>query len=335
MYIAFILAPNIVISGNSNGIKSQAKQWRKYLTRRGHTVDEIDVWGHYDWKSYDIIHIFGSGLWLQGFVERIQLFNANLVFSPIIDSFQSPFLYKVSSFVGLKRLRLWSPTYTLRKLMPYFKAVFVRSDYEAAYVNYSLGFAKDNIFKVPVSISSYSGNDDVIGKEDFCLHISSIYQKRKNVIRLIEAAKMFKFKLVLAGSKGTVAEFKPIQDAIGCAENIEVLGFISEEEKEDLYRRAKVFALPSIREGVGIVALDAAVFNCQVVLTNVGGPKEYFNGQAILVNPNNTEEIGRAIAEAIKGYKANNSFKNYVLNNFSEDRVAEKLEQSYTEVTRL
>ena len=138
-------------------------------------------------------------------------------------------------------------------------------------------------------------------RETFCIHISSISDECKNVLRLIKAAKKFGFRLVLAGKKGSVSQFKPLADEIGNSDNIEVMGFISEEQKLDLYRRAKVFALPSIKEGVGIVALDAAHFGCEVVITDVGGPKEYFGDYAYKVNPYSIDSIGIAIKTAMGG----------------------------------
>src|SRR5690606_27226277 len=107
------------------------------------------------------------------------------------------------------------------------------------------------------------------------------------------------FRLVLAGSTGSEEEFRPIKEEIGDATNIEVLGFISEETKLDLYSKAKVFALPSLWEGVGIVALDAAVFGCKIVITKNGGPKEYYNGMAEVVDPLDIDSIGTSILKLL------------------------------------
>ena len=49
--------------GAGDGSKMQAEIWLKELERKGHQVGRINPWGHYDWKSYDIVHVFGFGLW--------------------------------------------------------------------------------------------------------------------------------------------------------------------------------------------------------------------------------------------------------------------------------
>lgn len=332
MKIAYILRPNILNSGDSNGIKSQARTWKTGLEKLGHSVDEIDVWKHYDWKEYDIIHFFGTGFWLIGLVSDLRKKNANLVLSPIIDSIKSPLKYKLSTFLGAAKMRLYSPTYAMKKSLPYFKGVFVRSAYEAKYLSYSMGYHKEKIFNVPISFDARFNQHASTEKENFCLHVSSIYQSRKNVVRLIQAAKKYHFKLVLAGSKGTEKDFAPIKRAIGDARNIEVLGFVTNEQLTDLYRKAKVFALPSIAEGVGIVALDAAIHGCGIVITNIGGPKEYFGKMAYQVNPYNVDEIGASILKAINEKNFQPELSNHIAENYSQESVIKQLEESYFQI---
>ena len=48
-----------------------------------------------------------------------------------------------------------------------------------------------------------------------------------------------------------------LRNLIGTAKNIEYVGTLSEDSLKDYYRRAKVFALPSYSEGVGMVAMEA------------------------------------------------------------------------------
>ena len=139
MKIAYIIYPDSVISGRSNGIRAQAKTWKKGLIDYfGHDVTEINVWRNYNLKDFDLLHIFGNGLWLLTFVKSLHKINKNIIISPIIDTIQPPFLYKLSSYFGFSRLRLFSPTYSLRKTLPYVKGVFVRSDYERYYLEHSL-----------------------------------------------------------------------------------------------------------------------------------------------------------------------------------------------------
>lgn len=332
MKIAYTLAPIAVISGNANGIKSQARTWKKGLESKGHLVDEINVWGNYDWAAYDVVHIFGTGLYLYPFVSHLKKKNQNIVFSPIIDTLQSPVLYRTVSRLGSLKFKIWSPTFSLRKSLPLIKRILVRSSHEAEYFT---GMIPSNLIcKVPLSVSNlYPATRNQ--KEPFCLHISSITQPRKNVHRLIKAAIKYNFELVLAGSKGNPKDFNKLLDLIGQHKNIKVLGFISEEDKLVLYQRAKVFALPSLIEGVGIVALDAAILECEIVITDLGGPKEYYSNLAQIINPYDVDSIGKAIVNALDGsinYQPELSI--HIKNNYSSEIVINRLEEVYYDIIK-
>ncbi|WP_163710525.1 glycosyltransferase [Mangrovibacterium lignilyticum] len=301
------------------------------IVKSGYTVDLIECWGNYDWSSYDLVHIFGRGLWLIDFIPNLASKNPNIVISPIIDSIESVFLYKLTSFLGNEKLRMYSLTYGLRKIFPQISGVFVRSDYEARYIRNSLGLPSNKIYKVPLSLSKEI-NISHHEKENFCLHVSSIYHDRKNVIRLIQAAKKYKFKLVLAGSKGTSKQYAPIRDEIGNATNITVLGFVTDDELDTLYKKAKVFALPSISEGVGIVALDAAAYGCEIVITNIGGPKEYYTEMAEIVDPFSIDKIGNAISKLLNGKSHQPNLQKHINKFYQPNTIGEKLIQSYLEI---
>ena len=110
-------------------------------------------------------------------------------------------------------------------------------------------------------------------------------------------------------------------------------GFVSEEELLTLYNKAKVFALPSINEGVGLVALEAAVHGCNIVITNNGGPKEYYvNGLANLVDPYNVDDIGLNIMQSLENNNQQPALRNHILNNYSIDSCVDKLIESYYKV---
>lgn len=335
MKIAYILYPEVIISNRTNGIRSQAENWAQSIRSLGHEVDLINEWGDYTWSDYDIIHIFGDMGW--AVPQRLRQLNPNLCLSPICDPAieDNPSRTRMKLRV-LECLRhfIVSPTYLQHTCYSYYKRIFVRTQYEGDFIAASHGFDKSRFSVVPLSYSSqYVGACTEVEKEPFCFHVSSVYQPRKNVVRLIEAAKKYGFELYLAGNKGADSQFRPVADAIGGAKNIHVLGFISEEQKTDLYRRAKVFALPSIQEGVGIVALDAAVFGDEIVMTDIGGPKEYYNGLCRTVNPMDVDSIGSAVRDLLDGKDSfQPATKQYIETNFSPSKIAEKLIMEYKRI---
>jgi glycosyltransferase involved in cell wall biosynthesis len=136
----------------------------------------------------------------------------------------------------------------------------------------------------------------------------------------------YQFKLVLAGNLRNEQERKQLDSWINGASNIEYKGFVTEEEKLDLYARAKVFALPSTNEGVGIVALEAAAYGCDIVITSLGGPHEYYADMAKVVNPYSMDEIGVAVKDLLGGCSYQPMLSEYIDYKYSLMAISKELE---------
>lgn len=329
MKIAYIMYPGACYMGAGDGSKMQAEIWAKELEKKGHQVDRINPWGHYNWKSYDVIHVFGFGLWNYDMMHWGSGINPNFVFSPIIDTNTPMWKYRLATHFGCSNLRLFSQNYALRKLKPDIKLFFARTKYEAEYLRHGYGIEEKKIAIVPLSYRE-THYDASIKKEPFCLFVGTMTQPRKNVPRLIEAAKKYDFPLKLVGNTGNEESETRLRSLIGNATNIEILGFVSDEELNDLYNRAKVFALPSINEGVGLVALEAAICGCNIVITNIGGPKEYYEeGSAEFVNPYDTDDIGKAVIRALNNDNVQPQLRDTLIRKYNASLCVDKLIECY------
>jgi len=332
MKIAYIMYPGACYMGTGDGSKMQAEIWAAELERKGHHVERINPWGHYDWKSFDIIHVFGFGLWNYDMIHWGSGINPNFVFSPIIDSNTPMWKYRLATHCGCKKLRLYSQNYALRQLMPDIKLFFARSEYEANYLRQGYGIENEKISIIPLSYRE-DHYDKTVKKEPFCLFAGTMTQPRKNVPRLIEAAKKYGFTLKLAGNKGNAKSEVELRSIIGNASNIEILGFVSDEELISLYNRAKVFALPSMNEGVGLVALEAAIHGCNIVITKLGGPKEYYsNDSAWLVDPYNVDDIGKAVISAMENNEKQPALREALINMYNITSCVDRLLDDYRRV---
>ena len=303
--------------------------WKEGLENNGDEVEMISPWGEYQWESFDIIVIFGIGPLLLGYASSLKQYpNIKLVSAPIIDFHKSVkeyrFRAKFFGSVKFKVNRSLHDLYYARNLFDFFLA---RSEHEKKYIVEGLGIAADKVEIVPLSMRFNENIPavDLQHKENFCLHVSRLSFWGKNVERLIEAAKKYKFQLKLAGSLFGKGDKEWLDSLIKDAPNIEYVGFLSEEELKNYYQKAKVFALPSIVEGVGFVALEAAVYGAEIVLTDIGAPKEYYNGRAFLVNPYDVDSIGKAVCQALEKGKSQPELKDYILDNYSFDVLSKKL----------
>lgn len=332
MKIAYIMYPGACYLGAGDGQKMQAEIWLKELERKGHQVDRINSWGHYDWKSYDVIHVFGFGLWNYDMIHWGSGINPNFVFSPIIDTNIPMWKYRLATYVGCSKLRLYTQNYALRQLKPDIKIFFARSEYEANYLRHGYGIEENKIAIVPLSYRE-TNYDPTVKKEPFCLFAGTMTQPRKNVPRLIEAAKKYGFPLKLVGNTGNTESEAQLRALVDNAPDIEILGFVSDDELSSLYNRAKVFALPSINEGVGLVALEAAICGCNIVITNLGGPKEYYEkGTAELVNPYDINDIGKAVLRALDNTTAQPKLRNTLIKKYNVSTCVDKLIDYYQQI---
>ena len=108
------------------------------------------------------------------------------------------------------------------------------------------------------------------------------------------------------------------------------MGFVSDKELSLLYNRAKVFALPSINEGVGLVALEAAMHGCNIVITNLGGPKEYYpKDMAQTVNPYDIDDIGQAIIKALADNNSQPKLREHIKNTYNVSSCTDLLIDNY------
>ena len=326
MKIAFVISETLCMD-SFNGIRIQAQTWGEELQRQGHEVIYVSPWEKQKWESYDVIHLVGYSDYL-AYLDNLITRNHNIVFSPIIDTKQNPFIYKLASYWGMSKLRLKSTNFIIRQARGHISHWYVRSKFEFQYVNKSYGVPADKITIIPLSYR-ITPPDTVNSKEHFCLHVSKLTDSRKNVLRLVKAAEKYKFELVLAGSISSEEHFKHIRAVVDRCSNIQYIGKVTDEELIRLYQRAKVFALPSINEGVGLAAVEAAVCGCDIVVTNVGGPKEYYSGWAYEINPYDIDDIGRSVLNAMKDGKSQPQLSMYVKEKYGLARCMNDLTNSY------
>jgi glycosyltransferase involved in cell wall biosynthesis len=135
-------------------------------------------------------------------------------------------------------------------------------------------------------------------REDLVLCVGAI-QKRKNVARLVRAFERLpkSWRLALAGAPdgyGAAEELRVVEESPRRAD-IDVLGYVTAEALASLYRRAGIFAFPSLDEGFGMPVLEAMSHGAPVVTSQSSALPEVAGDAAILVDPLDTEAIGAAL----------------------------------------
>ena len=311
------------------GVKVQGKMWRDGLVALGHQVDLVNIWDDYDWDSYDWLIMMGYGGNFRDSSRAFSKLVKRLAIAPIVDPDCGYIKYKFYTkyWGNQKHLGLSSRFHDLYLNKDVYKLWLVRSDFEKSYVTKCLEIDESLIDLVPLQYRVPSC-DTMPLKENFCFHASRLAASNKNVPRLVEAAKKYGFNLVLAGMLASAEEKQWLHNMIDGNANIKYVGQLTDEELLSYYRRCKVFALPSITEGVGMVALEAAANGAEIVLTNDGGPKYYLKDHAEIINPYSVDDIGRAVMKLMERNVYQPSLLDYMKNNFSAEACSKQLEKA-------
>lgn len=336
MKIAIIMGGQALEPGG--GVRMQGLMWRDGLLGLGHDVSLVNFWEEYNWKLFDAIIVLQMTGIFDAVISQMCKNNPNILFAPILDPGPSAtlgrykFLAKTMSRVCNSKIgrichlsseftKLYDNTSKIRMFL-------TRSNQETDYVSYCFDVDKTKIAQVPLSLRFNPLDKVPITKESFCFHVSRLASPNKNVTRLIEAAKKYGFNLKLAGYLHGESETNWLHNQINGSSNIEYVGTLNDNDLKNYYRRAKVFALPSYTEGVGMVAMEAAAYGCEIVLTNLGAPKDYYNGMAELVNPFSVDDIGIKIMKCLESGKSQPFLLDYIKSNYSLMACSIKLENA-------
>jgi glycosyltransferase involved in cell wall biosynthesis len=146
--------------------------------------------------------------------------------------------------------------------------------------------------------SSESQQDEELRPlSDFILYVGR-FHARKNLERLLEAFSILKarggdgVRLVLVGRD--FWSWQRVMEkiaALGLERDVLCPGHVSDEALESLYRRAKVFAFPSVHEGFGFTPLEAMARGLPVLAGNISAMPEVLGDAALLVDPYDPEQM--------------------------------------------
>jgi glycosyltransferase involved in cell wall biosynthesis len=136
--------------------------------------------------------------------------------------------------------------------------------------------------------------------QNLVLSVGAI-QRRKNIARLVKAFETLpaSWRLALAGAPdgyGAAEELLAVEES-PARDRIDVLGYVTSIELDQLYRRASIFAFPSLDEGFGMPILEAMSHGVPVLTSNCSAMPEVAGDAALLVDPMNIGDALLRLAE--------------------------------------
>ncbi len=143
---------------------------------------------------------------------------------------------------------------------------------------------------------------------NFIFYLGTI-EPRKNIPAIVDAfdrlkslhnPELEKFKLVVAGGKGWGVDniFRKMRNAKS-TEDIIFTSCVTNQDKAAVYTLASLFVYPSFFEGFGIPVLEAMRCGVPVVTSNVSSLPEVVGDGAVMVDPDNPDEIYLAMKELL------------------------------------
>ena len=174
------------------------------------------------------------------------------------------------------------------------------SRFTANQVEEFLGVEPERIRVIPHGVHVPPAAGQNTRRENLVLFVGAI-QRRKNVRALVRAFERMppSWRLALAGAAdgfGAAEELQAVETSPRRA-NIDVLGYVTRAELDALYRRARIFAFPSLDEGFGMPVLEAMANSVPVITSNRSALPEVAGDAALLVNPDDPEQVAHALVQ--------------------------------------
>lgn len=141
---------------------------------------------------------------------------------------------------------------------------------------------------------------------------------RKGMRAFLEVARLLPdVPFVLAGrtDPAAEAEVKPL-----AGPNVRVTGYISDEERDELYRRATVYVQLSAHEAFGLSVAEAMMNRCVPVVSDRGSLPEVVSRTGIVVPLGDARAAAEAIASALERPELGFAARARILETYSYER---------------
>lgn len=337
------------------GAETQILKTKQHLDHdKNLKISFFDMWND-KFEDYDIVHIFNPNRFpveSLEITEKCKKKGVKVVVSPIfwISPYETATTYKKILFnkvyINSLGIPLLKNVITNMGTYKYKKSLYEISDMILPNTNAELYLLKkfynishNRFTHIPngVDLRFMHGNpklfNDKFNLDNFILYVGGLYQ-RKNVLRLIKAFSKSELdtNLVLIGNadQSYYSQCQKVSD-----ERVIFLPALphNSEMLISAYKSAKVVVLPSYFETPGLSCLEGGLAGSNIVITEIGGTKEYFEDYAWYINPNNEKDIQNTLVLAYNSPKTNKLSK-HIEKNFKWETVAETTSKLYKSLNK-
>jgi len=145
-------------------------------------------------------------------------------------------------------------------------------------------------------------------------------------------------KVVIAGKGPELESLRSLAWSVGVGEKVLLTGFISDEDRDKLFKIASCAVFPSLYEPFGIVALEAMAAKCPVVVSEVGGLQDVVQHAetGITVYSDDTDSLAWGILHTLQhpewsASRVENAYR-VVREEYNWERIAQRTYEIYGQV---
>lgn len=281
----------------------------------------------------DIVHVFGSHSSSFRFVQHCVKNNIPVIVSTVFNRFDVSPIRRLIDKCFMNIPGFLSELSAVKKMLKMAKLVIALNQEEKDLLIYYFDLDENKIKVIPNGIDDCYKKQlnkchDV--KENIVLNVASITPV-KNQLNLIKASINKPWELRLVGPIGEEGYYKQCLLASKNSNNIIFVGSLpyNSDAMFKEYSKAKTFCLPSFSEVQPLSIIEAASYNCNLVISNKFPINKELKSIANFVNPNNIQEISEGIEKSF----LLNSQSSLALKNLSSwDEVAKEIIEVYESI---
>jgi glycosyltransferase involved in cell wall biosynthesis len=284
----------------------------------------LAIWKHA--RDCDVIH---TNWTISAFSAVVAKLFLNI---PVVVTIQGSDIYETQ--------RIWWLRNVTRVVLSRTDQVIALSQ-SLARLTESLGVPGEKIRVMPNGVNIDTFKLAGTKKEPVILFVGSII-RRKGVHHLIEAAPRIlqslpEYELVIIGDGPLEKELQVRVDALGLNDRIRFLGVRSPADVLLWMQKAKLFVLPSLEEGLGVVLLEALACGTPCVGSQVGGIPDVIRPEVgQLTPPGDPDQLADAIIGLLKDEARwedmHQRAHDYVASRFSWQKITSDLLVLYREL---
>lgn len=338
------IAPMSIAAVNG-GLRTQAEFTAKHIRDFGVEPLLLSPWDNLQSLKLDLVHVFGASSENVGIMKQVKSLGIPLVLSTVLYSNRSAStirkVLKLEKFTS-KLLRGFRSEFGMKAdLCNMADLNLPNTPDEARLIEKAFSISPKKIQMIPNGVESRFQNAtpelfiQKYGIQDFVLFAGHAGAKRKNVLKLLEAAPKIHAPIVIIGTLPATEYGLKCRKLAEKSGNVLLIDTLEHHSKllASAYAACKVFVLPSQFETPGIAAMEAALANSNIVITNRGGTKSYFGGLAEYVDPDSTDSIILGIRKALLK-QPTVDLKKHILNYYTWEKVAEQTVNQYKKLVR-